>query len=539
MKQSHPIYKLWLLILAERKEIISIYFYAVLSGLVQLSIPLGVQTIIGFVIGGTMVSSIYMLIFFIVLGVLASGIMQINQMKIIERIQQKIFTYYSFRFANKISTLDTQKLSDIFLPEKTTRFFDTLNIQKGFSKILLDIPLASIQILFGLILLAFYHQVFIFFGLFLIFIVWIILKYTSKKGLETSLKESKYKYAVAGWLVEMGRLVHEFKYANAHQYNIEKTDENVTNYLRARISHFKILLIQYASIVGFKVVITLLLLSIGSTLLINQQINIGEFIAAEIVILMIIAAVEKLITSLENIYDIITGLEKLDTIIRCESEVSGSIVERMTAFDIKIKDLNFSYGSKSVFNQFDLNIQNNQKVCLSSEINAGASTLLKIVSLQYPSVDADFSINGIPFKNYNLATIRSQIAFYQPNDSLFYGSLLDNIRIGNKSITPDQILNAAEKWGAKSYFSEFEFGFDTMIEPEGHNVSKATAQIILLMRVIASDSLLWVFDSPGVFLGAELREKLFNYLVSVDNRTIIVSSNDEFFKEQFDQVIQL
>ncbi|MBK8330718.1 MAG: hypothetical protein IPL09_14960 [Bacteroidetes bacterium] len=157
MKQQSPLKKLLDLILLDKQEVISIYFYAILSGLVQLSLPIGVQAIIGFVMGATMVTSIYVLIFLVVLGVLMVGVMKINQMRIIEKVQQKIFTRNAFAFAEKIPNLDLQAMDKYYLPEKVNYFFDTLNVQKGLSKILLNIPTASIQILFGLLLLSLYH----------------------------------------------------------------------------------------------------------------------------------------------------------------------------------------------------------------------------------------------------------------------------------------------------------------------------------------------------------------------------------------------
>jgi ABC-type bacteriocin/lantibiotic exporter with double-glycine peptidase domain len=121
-----------------------------LGGIVNLSLPLGVQTIIGLVMGATMVTSIYVLIFLVVLGVFLMGLFQINQMKIIESIQQKIFAHYAYEFADKIPQLDLKQMDKYHIPEKVNRFFDTLNIQKGFAKLLLDIPVATVQIIFGI-----------------------------------------------------------------------------------------------------------------------------------------------------------------------------------------------------------------------------------------------------------------------------------------------------------------------------------------------------------------------------------------------------
>ena len=149
----------------EKNEITSIYFYSIFAGLVQLSLPLGIQSIISFVLGGAISTSLVLMVIIVILGVFINGLLQVNQMKIIEKIEQQLFVRYSFQYAHKIPNLNQKEINDYYLPELVNRFFDTISLQKGIAKILLDIPAATIQIVFGLILLSFYHPVFIFFGI--------------------------------------------------------------------------------------------------------------------------------------------------------------------------------------------------------------------------------------------------------------------------------------------------------------------------------------------------------------------------------------
>ncbi|MGB5006494.1 MAG: hypothetical protein WBO39_06110, partial [Ferruginibacter sp.] len=122
-KNASPLSRILNLVKLERKEITAVYFYAILNGLIQLSLPLGVQAIIGFVLGATMRASLIVLIALVVTGVLIGGIMQINQMKIIEKIQQKLFVRYAFAFATHIPKLDLKKNDKVYLPELVNRFF--------------------------------------------------------------------------------------------------------------------------------------------------------------------------------------------------------------------------------------------------------------------------------------------------------------------------------------------------------------------------------------------------------------------------------
>ena len=156
----------------------------------------------------------WVLILLVVLGVLFTGMLKINQMKIVEKIQQKIFTRFSFEFSYRIPKLNVKSIDQYHLPELVNRFFDIPTLQKSMAKLLLEIPTAVIQLCFGLILLSFYNSVFIVFGIILLVILYLILYISSPKGFEASLEESNYKYEIAGWIQEIARGIKTFKFFN-------------------------------------------------------------------------------------------------------------------------------------------------------------------------------------------------------------------------------------------------------------------------------------------------------------------------------------
>lgn len=268
--------KLHSILLLDKKDIAVTYMFSILAGLVQLSLPLGIQSIISFVLTGSISASIVVLTGMVVFGVFINGLLQVRQLQIIEKVKQKIFVRYSLEYSYRLPMLNIEKLDNEYLPELVNRYFDNVSLQKGIDKILISLPAAVIQVLLGLILLAFYHPVFIAFGFVLIIIVLAIIRFTSPKGLATAINASGYKYAVAAWLQEIARNVKTFKYTRGATFQMEKTDALVSEYLSSRTSHFKILLSQFWSLISFKIIITAAMLIIGSYLLITQQINAGQ-----------------------------------------------------------------------------------------------------------------------------------------------------------------------------------------------------------------------------------------------------------------------
>ncbi len=540
MEKLTPVQRLIKLIVLDREDVVSIYFYAILSGLVQLSVPIGVQAIIGFVLGASMVTSIYVLIVLVVLGVLAVGVMQINQMKIIEKIQQNIFARYAFDFAEKTPKFDLLKSDNYYLPEKLNRFFDTLAVQKGLSKILLDVPAASIQILFGLILLALYHPFFIVFGLLLVGILWVILKFTSRRGLSTSIEESTYKYEVVAWLQEMARVIKSFKFSQGTHLNLQKMDKNVTNYLSARTSHFKVLLLQYKTLVAFKVIITTTMLTVGSYLLIEQQLNIGEFIAAEIVILTVIGAVEKLISSLDSVYDVVTGLEKLASVTENYTERDGNFVlnTNETGLEIRLLDFSFDYPDKKrILNSVNLTIPANSLVCISGDDGAGKTTLLEILSRNYSDFDGSFLLNDIPIHNYRLESIRSETGVYLHSEDIFVGTVWENISMGRQEVTPEKIVLTAQNLGIHTFLKTLANGFETKIDPVGRKLPSTMIKNILLLRAFSNKPNLLLLEEPWLGLENVTKDTIIDYLFRLKQNsmtTVIVASNDTDFAQKCD-----
>lgn len=539
-KVKSPISRILDLVKLEKGEISAIYFYAILNGLILLAVPLGIQSIIGFVLGASFRASIYILIFLVVMAVLISGLMQVNQMKIIEKIQQRIFVRYAFAYTDTIPRLDLKKNDGVYLPELINRFFDTATLQKSLSKILLEIPTATIQIFFGLVLLSFYHPTFIVFSIVVVSLLWAILYYTGNRGLDSSLRESASKYKVAAWLEEMARVVKTIKIATLNGLHLRKTDEATVEYLDARNEHFKILLLQYRTLVAFKTTITAAMLIFGSVLLVNQQLNIGQFIAAEIVILTILNSVEKLIINLDSVYDTLTAVDKLAKLTDKPTEQFGNITLPPSTKGVKIeaKGLCFSYPGRSpIFDNIDFVIQPGQTVCVMGKGGTGKSTLLRLLDGAFADFEGILKIDDIPLRNYELSSLRSHIGIVLHQDDIFAGTLWENITMGKEGIDIKRVVELLDKLGLSSYFASLPQGFDTILDPMGQRLPEQIIHNIMLVRAVAGSPRLLLLEEPWSGMEDSNREQIINLLAGLKDITTIVVSNDEEFAATCDQVM--
>ncbi len=547
MQNISPIKRFWLLLNEDKSDITRIYTYAVFHGLVNLSIPLGIQAIVNLIQGGQVSTSWIVLVAIVVAGVVFSGVLQLLQLRIIEDMQQKLFVRSAFEFTFRIPKIKAEAIDKYNAPELMNRFFDTLSIQKGLSKILIDFSTATLQVLFGLLLLSFYHPFFILFSFALVFLVYIIYMLTAKKGLDSSLKESKYKYRVAFWLQNLAQNKDTFKLAGATELHLSKTDTHVQGYLNYREKHFKVLRQQYSLLVVFKSLVAAGLLIIGGLLVLNQQMNIGQFIAAEIIILLVLNSVEKLILSIENIYDVLSALEKIGLVTDMETEASTGqnfnlVYQNGSGIEVEVKALEFAYpdASRKAIDHFNMHVQAGEKICIVGENGSGKSTLLHLIAGLYQVQDGSISFNGLPIGNFNPENMRANMGIRFAEEQLFQGTLYDNISIGRLDVKFDDVLWAIDKMQLYEFVKSLPKGLDTEIGAEGDKLSKSIVQKILLARSIANKPGLLLLENSIVFIEKEDKEKIIDFLCSrAQAWTLIATSSDLYLRNACTRMVEM
>lgn len=532
-----PLQRLISLLRLDKRDISQVFFYAIFAGLVSLSLPLGIQAIINLIQSGRVSVSWIVLVIIVIIGVALVGILSIMQLRITENLQQKIFVRSSFEFGYRLPKIKFDELYNQYPPELANRFFDTITIQKGASKLLIDFSTALLQIVFGIILLSLYHPFFIFFGLILLFLLYIIFKFSYNSGLSTSLKESKYKYKVVSWLQEMARNNFSFRKQTNFEFALNKNNNLVSQYLDYRERHFNIIKRQYLQLIIFKVIITAGLLFIGGYLVLNQKMNIGQFVAAEIIILLVINSVEKIVVGLETLYDVLTAVEKIGQITDLETEPYQTITNEICYNNISLEAENINYkfpeSTDYVLNKISFKIENSEKILLEGDNGSGKTTLIRILSGLIQPTSGVFFINDDTYRKIDLQQYRSQIATIINGETPFEGTILENITFNNPAITQEDIKWAIESVKLGSFIKSLPKGLDTKIFPEGKQLSSSNAQKILLARSIVNKPKILFYEDALDRMDANVAKEIIDFLTSSENKwTLIVSSKNPYWIEK-------
>lgn len=540
-----PVQRFARLLVREKRNIGLIYLYAGLAGVFALTLPLSVQMIVGLVSGGLVLQPVILLIAFVIVGTLITGALQVMQLSVVEHIQQRVFARLAFEFAFRLPRLHAERARGEDLPEAMNRFFEIKTIQKSLAKLLTDGVTAVLQVVLGLILLSFYHPYFTLFGILLIASVALVLRFTAPSGLATSFIESKYKYRVLHWLEEMARSVATFKHAGRSNLPIERMDAEVAGYLKYRRKHFRVLLAQSWAAIAVKTIITAGVLILGSLLVIDRQINLGQFVASEIVIVTVLVGVEKLILSLADVYDILVSVEKAGHVTDLAVEKGGGIpvpdVAARGGIEITASRIGYRYDpdGEGVLDGVSLVVRPRERIAITGAEGSGETTLLNILTGSFVDYEGGLAYNGLPSRDVDRDMLRGLIGRAGGEAQLFEGTLEENVTVGRDDVSAADAVRALERVGLGAWLHQLADGLGTRLGG-GRRLPATISRRIVLARCLAGRPSVLAFDEFFDGLEPAIKREVIDVVCAPDAPwTVLAVTHDPAFLAACDRIVLL
>ncbi|MGZ8491712.1 MAG: peptidase domain-containing ABC transporter [Gemmatirosa sp.] len=552
-----PTRRLLRLLAEERADVGRVYAYAALAGLLGLSVPLGVQAIIGLVSGGMLLQPVVVLIGLVVLGTFAAGVLQIVQLGVVERLQQRVFARHALELGHRVPRVDPEAVGAGELPELTNRFFEVVAIQKSLAKLLTEAVAALLSILAGLVLLTFYHPYLSLFGAVLLGGLAVALWLTGHGGLRTSLVESSAKYRVAHWLQELARHAPVLRGAGATSLPVARMDHEVDDYLAARQAHFRVLVHQSLVVVAGKTLVTGGLLVIGAALVVDRKITLGQFVAAELVIVTVLAGVEKLIFSLSTVYDALTAVEKLghlgdlpvldaadDGHATPGDPAGGLALPRAGAAGMAVEVRSLSYRhpgqAHDTLCDLSLDVRPGERVAIVAAEGAGASTLLRALAGLLPSYGGVLAFDGVSVRDARPEAVRAAVALVSPTPSLLDGTLEENLVLGRPAIDAARVVAALELVGLRDYVRALPDGLRTRVAGGAARLPSHVVRKLALARALAGTPRLLLLDEFFHHLEPTYKRQLLGRLLApTAGWTVVAASHDPAFLAACDRLLLL
>jgi ABC-type bacteriocin/lantibiotic exporter with double-glycine peptidase domain len=277
----------------------------------------------------------------------------------------------------------------------------------------------------------------------------------------------------------------------------------------------------------------------------NEQMNIGQFVAAEIVILLVINAVEKLTLSIESIYDVLTALDKIGQVTdlpleRADGRAPKADDGRGMAVSLRAVTFHSEWSEQVVLREIDLELCAGDRICIGGTSGSGKSTLLQLISGVLEPTTGRILIDGEPLGGLDLEHLRAQIGDCISQEDIFTGSVLDNITMGRTRVTEEGLERAIRLTGLREAASMLPQGLMTRLDPQGNRLPKSLVHRIILARCLAARPRLVLFEDQLHLLDPEQREAVLDHLLSPDlNASVIAVSNDPHVQRRFQRTLVL
>ncbi len=305
-------------------------------------------------------------------------------------------------------------------------------------------------------------------------------------GLNESVQENVTGIRVVKAFVREEHEIGKFNKANKKLYDMSVKAESIV--------------VTNMPLMMFTVYVCILLISwVGAHMIVSNELTTGELMSlltycmsiltSLMMVSMIFVMMSMSIAAMERIAEVLT---EEPTIVNPENPVF-----EVQDGSIEYRDVYFRYNMTSkepVLKDIDLKIESGEVIGIIGGTGSAKTSLVNLISRLYDVTGGEVLVGNRNVKEYDLETLRNEVSVVLQKNVLFSGSILDNLRWGNKDATIEECREACKIACADDFIMEFENGYDTKIEQGGTNVSGGQKQRLCIARALLKKPKILILD---------------------------------------------
>jgi len=541
-----PIRRLFGLLKPElRRDLWLIVAYAAAVGILSLATPLAIEMLVTTVALNQMYQQLVILTILLFLSLAFSGFFRALQTYMVELMQRRIFARIAVDLAYRLPRVRLDAYDRANGPELVNRFFDVMTVQKVAALLLLDGISIVLGATFGLVVLAFYHPFLLGFDLVVLAMMCILIFLLGRGAIRTSIAESVAKYRVAANLEDLARAPLAYKGDGGPDFALDRTDGLTRHYLTARAAHFVILMRQIIFSLTLQALATSALLGLGGYLVIQQQITLGQLVAAELIVATVVIGFTKLGKHLEAWYDLMAAMDKLGILVdlpleRDDGEAYQEPQPRGAS--LRLQHVSYTYDLHShaeVLHHLDLAIDRGDCVAIIGPSGSGKSTLVDLLFGVRTPTRGVIKIDGMNIRDLRLESLREQVAVVKGHE-LLEDTILENVRVGRYWLSLAEIREALEAVGLLDEIAALPEGLYTQLLAHGNPLSSGQARRVTIARAIVGRPRLLIIDEALDGLDLSARQRVLDTIFDRQAPwTLLIVTHDQDVVERCDRVVAL
>ncbi len=171
---------------------------------------------------------------------------------------------------------------------------------------------------------------------------------------------------------------------------------------------------------------------------------------------------------------------------------------------VEFKDVTFSYEDGiEILKKINFTVEKGQTVAIVGPTGAGKTTIVNLISRFYNVDSGEILIDGTNIEDATIRSLRTQMGVMMQDSFIFSGSIMDNIRYGNKAVSDEEVIRAAKTVCAHDFIMEMENGYDTQVNERGSRLSQGQRQLISFARALLADPKILILDEATSSIDTE------------------------------------
>ena len=269
---------------------------------------------------------------------------------------------------------------------------------------------------------------------------------------------------------------------------------------------------------------TLLLpLPLAIFLLGKGEISIGTLTLVTMLALSLGEPLIKLVNFMPSVPMLDYSIKKVESVFVHEDVECGEFSEMSDNFDVEFENVHFAYKDDEVIKGISLKIPQNSICAFVGPSGGGKSTLAKLLLHFWDIKDGSIKIGGRDIREFTFENLMNHISYVSQENTLFDGSIFDNIAIAKENITKEEMIEACKKANCHDFIMALDHGYDTNVGTLGGKLSGGERQRITIARAIIKNAPIVVLDEATAFADAEneflIQEALSKLLIG---KTVII-----------------
>ena len=540
-KAPPPLRRLLGLVRPEKKDLWVVLIFSLVVGVLALATPIAVEALVNTVAFGQYLQPVIILALLLFTFLAFAAAVRALVTYVVEVFQRRLFIRVVEDLAYRLPRVEQEQFDSRHGPEAVNQFLDITTFQKTASALLLDGISIVLQTVVGMTVLAFYHPFLLGFDVVLLAFICLIVFGLGRGAVMTAIKESKAKYAIAAWLQELSRHPTAFKLHAGSQFALERADELAVNWLDRRRAHFRVVIRQILFALGLQAIATTVLLGLGGWLVILGELTLGQLVAAELIVMMIVNSFAKLGKHMQSFYDLLASVDKLGQLFDLEIEPHDKLfhLREGEPAGVSVSGVSYTYSTGAGITECDLELEPGEVVALTGAAGSGKSTLIDLISETRSPNSGHIELDGIDLRELRPDSLREHLAVTRSVE-IFHGTVDENVHLNRKNVRANDVRDALATVGLLDEILKLPDGLNAVLQTNGRPLTQNQAMRLMVARAIVGRPRLLMLDGTIDGLPDRVLNELLPKLTAVDRPwTLLIATGKREVMAACDRVVSL